>query len=113
MKHKHCTDVESRPVDIEGAAGCRVRWLIGSDDGAPNFAMRQFEVQPGGRRPRHAHPFEHEVYVLSGSGVAVEGDTEHPLRQGDFVYVAPDELHQFRNTGSEPMLFLCLVPHGL
>ena len=51
---------------MEGAAGCRVRWLIGEGDNAPNFAMRKFEVAPGGHTPRHFHDYEHEVYVLAG-----------------------------------------------
>jgi quercetin dioxygenase-like cupin family protein len=80
-------------------------------DGAPNFAMRQFEVEPGGFTPKHSHPYEHEVYVLEGEGIAMEGNEQRPLRSGDFVYVPPDEVHQFRNTGDVPMKFLCMIPH--
>jgi mannose-6-phosphate isomerase-like protein (cupin superfamily) len=29
------------------------------------------------------------------------------------VFVPPNQLHQFRNTGSGPMKFLCLIPHPL
>jgi len=111
MKVQHSTQVTQQAVNMEGAAACEVRWLIGETDGAPNFAMREFEVAPGGYTPRHHHPHEHEVYVLQGSGTVLEGDTQHPLKAGDVVYVAPDEEHQFRNTGSEPLKFLCLVPH--
>jgi quercetin dioxygenase-like cupin family protein len=96
---------------MEGATGCHVRWLIGAVDDAPNFAMRQFEVAPGGYTPRHTHPYEHEVFVLEGQGVVCQDDTEHPLQAGDVVYVVPNEVHQFRNTGSEPLKFLCLVPN--
>jgi mannose-6-phosphate isomerase-like protein (cupin superfamily) len=28
------------------------------------------------------------------------------------VFVRPDEIHQFRNTGQVPFKFLCLVPHS-
>jgi oxalate decarboxylase/phosphoglucose isomerase-like protein (cupin superfamily) len=28
------------------------------------------------------------------------------------VYVKPDEVHQFRNTGSKPLKFLCLIPNS-
>ena len=61
---------------MEGAAGCRVRWLIGEGDKAPNFAMREFEVAPGGHTPKHFHDYEHEVYVLAGRGTIVDGDHE-------------------------------------
>lgn len=112
MKVQDHRRVEQAPVTMEGAVGCQVRWLVGQEDGAPNFAMRQFEVQPGGHTPRHSHPYEHEVFVLEGAGEVYEGDTAHPLKAGDVVYVAPDEVHQFRNTGSTPLKFLCLVPHS-
>lgn len=111
MKLKQCNRVEPQTVLMKGARGCTVRWLIGDCDGAKNFAMRQFEVAPGGHTPRHSHPYEHEVYVLEGEGVVVEGDVEHPLKAGDVVYVCPDEIHQFRNPSAKPLKFLCLVPN--
>ena len=112
MKVQASGKVESRPVEMEGAHGCTVRILVGPVDGAPNFAMREFEVQPGGYTPRHHHPYEHEVFVLEGQGVVFEGDQEHPLKAGDVIFVQPDEVHQFRNTGTQPMKFLCLVPNS-
>jgi quercetin dioxygenase-like cupin family protein len=112
MKVKHYEQVDSAPVTMPGATGCRVRWLVDEQNGAPNFAMRQFEVAPGGFTPKHSHPYEHEVFVLEGEGVVLEGDTEHALRPGVCVLVVPDEVHQFRNTGSTPLKFLCLVPNS-
>lgn len=112
MKVEHYERVAQKPVDMPGATGCSIRWLVGQDDGAPNFAMRQFEVAVGGCTPRHAHPYEHEVFVLEGRGVVLEGDQEHALQSGDVVYVRPGEPHQFRNTGDGPFKFLCLVPNA-
>ena len=71
MKIKHNAEVPLNDVTMEGAAGCKVRWLVGEADAAPNFAMRQFELEPGGHTPRHFHPYEHEIFVLEGEGVAV------------------------------------------
>lgn len=112
MQLKKLTEVPANEVTMEGAAGCRVRWLIGDDDCAPTFAMREFEVAPGGHTPRHFHDYEHEVYVLAGKGTIVDGDRELPLAAGDVVLVAPNDVHQFRNTSSEPMRFLCLIPNS-
>ena len=112
MKVEHYESIPAEAIDMEGAQGCQVRWLIGEKDGAPNFAMRQFEVAPGGFTPRHQHPYEHEVFVLEGEGLVLEGDVEHPLSSGDVVFVKPDEIHQFRNTGNRPMKFLCVVPNS-
>ena len=74
MKVNHYEAVPSKPVDMEGAHGCTVRWLLGQSDGTPTFAMREFEVAPGGYTPRHSHDYEHEVFVLEGDGVVFEGE---------------------------------------
>jgi len=112
MKVNHVESIAQKPVDMEGATGCKVRALLGESDGTPTFAMRQFEVAPGGHTPRHHHPYEHEVYVLEGKGTVSEGDIEHPLGPGDVVLVSPDDVHQFRNTGDSPLKFLCLIPNS-
>ena len=112
MKVNHYESVTQQPVEMEGSHGCRVRWLLGERDAAPNFAMRQFEVAPGGYTPRHSHPYEHEVFVLEGEGIVFEGNRPHILKAGDVVLVKPDEVHQFRNTGAAPLKFLCLVPNS-
>jgi len=111
MKVIHYEQIESAPVEMEGAVGCRIRRLVGEPDGAPNFTMRHFQVSPGGRTPLHSHAHEHEVFVLQGAGVVMEGDTEHALRPGTVVFVPPNTTHQFRNTGAGPLEFLCLIPH--
>lgn len=112
MKVNAAEQVPSQTVQMEGANGCSVRWLLGERDGAPTFAMRQFEVAPGGYTPRHSHDYEHEVFILEGSGEVFEGDTPHPLQAGDVVLVKPNEVHQFRNTGPAPLKFLCLIPNS-
>ena len=112
MKVQSNESISQHDVDMPGADKCRVRWLVDSQDGAPNFAMRQFEVGPGGHTPKHNHPYEHEIYILAGEGEIHENDEPHPLRAGDVVYVAPNEVHQFRNTGASPLKFICLVPNS-
>ena len=112
MKVNHFEEVEQKQVDIPGAEGCQVRWLIGKNDGAENFSMRQFEIGVGGYTPKHSHPYEHEVFVLEGQGEVFEGDVAHQLKSGDVILVKPDEVHQFRNTGNTTMKFLCLIPNS-
>jgi quercetin dioxygenase-like cupin family protein len=50
------------------------------------------------------------VYVLEGEGVVLEGNAEHKFHAGDSIFVASDEVHQFRNTGRGPLRFLCMIP---
>lgn len=112
MQVKHATDVEAKEVEMEGASRCKVRWLVAEKNGAPTFAMRQFEIAPGGHAPRHAHDYEHEIYVLEGEGAVVDGDRQRTLRPGNVVFVEPNEVHQFCNTGSGVFKVLCLIPNS-
>ena len=105
--------IEASPVKMDGAVGCRMRCLVGPEDNAPSFSMRQFEVAPGGHTPHHSHGYEHEVFVLEGEGVVLEGQREHPIRSGTVVFVPPNQPHQFRNTGRAPLVFLCFIPHPM
>ena len=113
MKVVHYERIEQALVETDGATGVRMRCLIGEADGAPSFTMRQFEIAPGGCTPRHTHAYEHEVFVLEGHGVAMEDGVENVVRPGTVVFVPPNLVHQFRNTGSVPLKFLCLIPHPL
>ena len=112
MKVAHHDSIPTNPVQMEGAHACTVRWLLGQADGTPTFAMREFEVAPGGYTPRHSHDYEHEVFVLEGNGVVIEGDQEHRFTAGDVIFVQPNEVHQFRNESDKPVRFLCLIPNS-
>ena len=93
------------------APGVTVRQLIsGEGDGAPVYNMRMIEIAPGGNTPDHDHPFEHENFVVSGEGeVMFEGEWR-PVAAGDVIFVPPDARHQYRNSGNEPLVFLCGIP---
>ena len=113
MKVVHYESIPLVTVQADGAVGAKTRCLIGEQDGAPSFTMRQFEIAPGGCTPKHAHGHEHEIFVLEGTAAVLIGGKEHPLRSGMAVFVPPNQVHQFRNTGSAPLKFLCLIPHPL
>jgi len=80
--------------------------VITAEDGAPNFAMRVFEVQPGCSSPFHTHPWEHEVFVLSGQGVVKSEQGETPVTEGSIIYIAPEEKHSLINKGDELFRFV-------
>lgn len=102
------TDVAPQPV--AEAEGVTVRWLIGENEGAPNFHMRLFELRPGAQTPWHQHPWEHEVFVLDGEGIVRSEQDEYKLVAGSVVFVQPNEWHQFRAHPEKPLKFLCLIP---
>ena len=110
MKIAKADSIEANPVDTEGAEGVVIRLLVHEADGAPNFYMRQFNVAPGGHTPRHTHDWEHEVYMLAGSGTLAGDEAEAPIAAGDCIFVPPGEPHQFRAAANEELKMLCLVP---
>lgn len=110
LKLMKATDVEAGQVRMEGAVDVTMRMLISGDDGAPNFAMRLFEVGPAGRTPYHSHDWEHEIYIVEGKGKIVFGEEEKPFEKGDFIFVPGGNMHSFINTGAGKLQFLCLVP---
>ena len=119
-------DVEYEPVDA--ARGLAKGVLVGEDEGAPNFAMRRFTLDPGAEVPRHTNEVEHVQYVLAGEyTVGIEGE-EHTVAAGDALYVPAGAVHWYRNESSEASedasgsrtasgddeqgAFICVVPHG-
>lgn len=107
---KHYREIEAEAVEMEGADRAKVRWLIAEKDGAPNFYMRLFEIAPGGHSPLHRHNYEHEIFILEGSGMAIYGGEKYSLEPGHFLFIPPDEEHQLQNTGDGTLKFLCLIP---
>ncbi|MFN0131364.1 MAG: cupin domain-containing protein [Phycisphaerales bacterium] len=107
----------SKVVEMPGVKGVRMAVMVGREDGAPNFALRHFTVEPGGHSPRHSHDYEHEVYVVEGSGTVLLDGREQTIKAGDVVYVPADHEHQFKASmqavsgqRAVGLRFLCLVP---
>ena len=108
MKIEHFTDTVAEAV--EGVPGVTVRWVVGEKDGAPNFAMRVFEVEPGHSTPYHKHAWEHEVFVLAGEGVVRREQGTVPIGSGSVVFVPGMEMHQFSSRDDTALRFICVVP---
>ncbi len=107
MKVRNYHDVKPN-TEVPGVA---LHTVIPADE-APRFSMRVFEVEVGGSTPFHAHEWEHEVFILSGSGKVRGVDGERALAPNDAVLVAPDEEHCFTNTGNDVLRFICCIPHS-
>ena len=111
VKHIHYTNVEEEIPEEDGIKDITIRWLISEKDGAKNFAMRLFEIQPDGYSPLHQHEWEHEVFILEGTGVARGKTEDKPFKKGDVFFIPPMEWHQFINTSKDTLKFLCLIPY--
>ncbi|WP_115863236.1 cupin domain-containing protein [Halorussus litoreus] len=98
--------------DVGAAEGMRKGVLVSEDHGAPNFAIRRFELDPGASVPEHTNEVEHEQYVLSGEYTVGIDDEEYTVSEGDSLLIPAGVVHWYRNEGDEPGSFLCAVPNG-
>ncbi|MHA1238124.1 MAG: cupin domain-containing protein [Candidatus Odinarchaeia archaeon] len=112
MYKGNISNVEVEDVNMEGAKNVKIQWLISKEKGgAPNFAMRRFILNVGGRIPKHKHNYEHEIFILEGEGkIGVEGNGEEITKPGDFIYIPPNVYHWYENVGSSQLSFLCIIP---
>jgi len=112
MKVVKYKEIEPVHIDNDVAKGVAGRVLIGKKDGADRFCMRIFELTPGGYTPKHAHDWEHEIFVHAGRGEVYLEGRWHGIAEGTAVFVPAGKDHQVRNAGEAPLAFVCLIPAG-
>jgi len=72
--------------------------------GSRQLVMGYEDVAPGQVIPPHRHLTADEIiFVHHGSGVAILGQQETPIKEGATVYIPRDTRVSLRNTGSGPM----------
>jgi quercetin dioxygenase-like cupin family protein len=110
MKIRHYRDVPA----TDPMPGVKKRVVIGPEEGAQNFIMRVFDVEPGLTSPDHTHPWEHEIFVLTGEGAVRDAKgTETPFREGYTLFLPADEKHCMINKGNDVLRFVCIIPTGV
>jgi quercetin dioxygenase-like cupin family protein len=97
---------------VDAADGLRKGLLIGSEHGAPGFALRRFTLDPGATVPKHTNEIGHEQYVLAGEYVVGIGEEEHTVEAGDSLLIPAGTVHWYRNDSERQGAFLCAVPNG-
>ena len=78
------------------------------DDRTPTAALLAGvnTLAPGARIPVHFHDYEELQFIVSGSGLALDGrGGEHPIGPGSAVYCAAgrEAAHGFVNTSDVPL----------
>ncbi|AWB11071.1 Cupin domain protein [Thermodesulfobium acidiphilum] len=105
------SEVKSEKMEVDGAKGASIKWLITPKDGAPNFSMRLIIIEPNGQSPAHSHDFEHEMFILEGEATVVSDNSETKVSEGSFIFIKPGEFHTVKNTGTKVCKFLCMIPN--
>jgi len=107
---KNNADVLEKEVEEDGINSVTQQILIGPDDGSQNIIMRRFRVLPGGNTPYHVHPHEHVVKIENGKGHVVDvSGNEDLIHEGQSLFIAGGEKHQFKNPFDVPLEFLCII----
>ncbi len=90
----------------------RRKYLARDTGGQAQLGCSMYELPPGKRDwPLHFHHANEEaIYVLQGRGTLRMPDGEHAIGPGDYAHFQrkADHAHQIINTGSEPLVFLCM-----
>jgi pyrroloquinoline quinone (PQQ) biosynthesis protein C/mannose-6-phosphate isomerase-like protein (cupin superfamily) len=66
-------------------------------------------IPPGKSNERHRHAHETVIYVIEGSGRVCIDDRELPASAGDTVFIPRWAMHQTRNTGQAPLVYLAVT----
>ncbi len=99
----------SEDVVDAGYRGVTRHLISDGQSAASSFSVRYLEIAPSGHTRLERHEHIHSVTVIRGEGYAIVGDSVHPLKAFDHVYVPPLFLHQFVNDSDQPFGFLCIV----
>lgn len=76
--------------------------------GCRNLSLAQATLAPGASTHAHRHPQSEEIYYfLSGAAeMTLEGQRAQ-AGAGDIVFIPAGAVHECRNIGSDPLVFLC------
>jgi quercetin dioxygenase-like cupin family protein len=111
MLIRNANDAKLEIPKMDGVKGVSLRWLVSKEQGARNYAMRLFEIEPGGLIPMHDHKdSEHEIFVLEGEALLKTPEKNYQLKPGLALFVEPGDSHSFVNTSDRTFKFLCVIP---
>lgn len=106
----HYSQVEEVVMESEEVKGTSMFRVLGPAEGFTGYAMRVFRLKEGGFTPKHRHDWVHINLVVSGQGRLLTEDSWQDISQGSYALVPEGMLHQFQNTGKEPLVFMCIIP---
>ncbi len=111
MQITHYTKIKPQQISEPNIKYVTKRVLISPGDGAPNFTMRMFHLEPGGYTFHHTHDYEHEIFIVEGNGEVISEKGVTQVEKGHAILIEPGEIHQIKNTGDSLLTFLCLIPN--
>ena len=100
-------------IAVHELPGNRLRGLAIPSRGSTEIMLWNHTAEAGGSSPPHWHDHDQVIYVLSGSGRVVVGETEFEVTAGD-VIVAPARIqHQVHAAADELLDTIAAMPATL
>ena len=87
-----------RNVYVPEGPAARLIWV---EDNPPTCTMTYSEIYPGRTSAHHSHTWEHEIFIIKGSGTLICDGVEHAIRAGDAIYIPPGTDHNTLNNGGQ------------
>ena len=75
--------------------------LVSLDDNPPTTTLSYSHILPGETSSHHIHPWEHEVFMIKGSGTLFCDGVEYPVKAGDAIFIPGNVDHYTLNNGGE------------
>jgi len=75
-----------RNVYTPEGPSARMIWLA---DNPATCTMTYSEIYPDKTSAHHIHEWEHEVYIVKGSGTLICDGKEYPVKAGDALFIPP------------------------
>jgi mannose-6-phosphate isomerase-like protein (cupin superfamily) len=104
------SNISSHPVFVAGD-GTHLREILhpGQSDADIPYSIAHASVKPGERSQPHVLRGSEVYYILSGVGTMYVDHEQAEVAANSVVYVPPGANQHIRNTGSEDLIFLCIV----
>lgn len=94
---------------FNGVGGLVVRLVHPDVCGSDQLGMGVVYMNPGEELPPHKHFNEEAYYIISGTGImSIDGESI-ALEKNMAVYMPAESVHYTKNTGSEPLVFICAL----
>jgi mannose-6-phosphate isomerase-like protein (cupin superfamily) len=78
--------------------------------GSRFFDHRISTYEAGAHVESHVHKVQEQIYhVLSGEGILVLDGERHLVGANDVTFIPPGVVHEFHNTGIDPLVFLVIT----
>jgi mannose-6-phosphate isomerase-like protein (cupin superfamily) len=89
--------------------GSTIRSLLDrTNSSATHQSLAEATLPPGRATEPHRHPATEEIYyVLQGAGRMTVGNASREVGPLDAILIPPAARHTLRNTGQDPLVFLC------